>query len=164
MQRHRFINDLRLLVPVDLFRYCPRGSHTTVLCIVQVEGNRCEKDRLTQTARIMAEIKPKFHEFHTWQMKQDFKNKMQSISDISLSAVELIDKELSLDQSASEQPEMLKRLKLIFLGESGLLPDLCKLNPVFAFIFKQEDSEMFNLSNLKIGFGMKAICLKLIGE
>lgn len=43
--------------------------------------------------------------------------------------VDFIYNELALDRSSANHPDMQQRLRLIFLGEQGLIPDLRHLNP-----------------------------------
>ena len=128
MQRLRFLDRLKLSVPVDMFRYCPGGSHVTVLCIVAVQEERSDSDMLTQSARVMAGIKPLFPEFHTRSMRQEFKAKCSNLAQIQLAVLDLIYKELTMDSTTAQHPETQKRLHLIFLGDTGLLTDLRKIN------------------------------------
>jgi len=58
MQRLRFIDELKLSVAVDMYRYCPGGSYTTVVCVVEVESNRDENELLTQCDRIIDTMCP----------------------------------------------------------------------------------------------------------
>ncbi len=76
VQRFRFIENLQLSVPVDMFKYAPGGSYTTVVCVVQVNPSRSDNEKLTQTAKVMAAIKPRFPEFHTRTMKKNFKQQL----------------------------------------------------------------------------------------
>ena len=128
MQRLRFVENLKLSVPVELCCYCLGGSNTTVVCVVQVAETRSDNEQLTQCARIMAHIKPLFPEYHTRSMKRAFKAKLSNVAHISPNVIDLIYKELSMDSATAEHPETQKRLQLIFLGETGLLTDLRKLN------------------------------------
>ena len=94
-----------------------------------VPENRSESEQLTQTARTLVKIKPQLPEFHSRQMRREFKLKFSNIADVSPSTMDFIYKELAMDASASVHPDTQKRLQLIFLGETGLLADLRKLNP-----------------------------------
>ena len=40
MQRKRFIDDIKLSVPVDIFRYAPGGAYRTVVVCVRVPDAR----------------------------------------------------------------------------------------------------------------------------
>lgn len=128
MQRHRFIANLQLSVPIDLFRYSPGGSCVTVAFIVQVSENRSSTDIQTQTARIATTIKPELPEFHTRAMKREFKAKLSRVAHLSPNVVDLIYKELTLDATTDSHPETQQRLRLISLGETGLLTDLRQLS------------------------------------
>ena len=128
LQRFRFLEKLQLSVPVDMFKYAPGGSHTTVVCLVQVDESRSVNEKLTQTAKMMAAIKPRFPEFHTRTMKRNFKQQLANIASISPSAAEFIYQNLAIDSSVASHPDTQQRLRLIFLGETGLLVDLRKLN------------------------------------
>ena len=129
MQRLRFIEDLKLSVAIDLHRFCPGGSHTTVFCLVQVPEHRNENEKLTHSARTLAQIKPLLPEYHTRQMRKNFKSKFFNLASVSPSTVDFIYKELTLDKSVAEHPDTQNRLRLTFLGELGSLADLRKLNP-----------------------------------
>ena len=130
MQRHRFLQNIEFKsFPVDVFRYVPGGSHHTVACIVRVDENRNESEKLTQVSQVTANIRPLLPTFHTHQMKKSFKCKVQNVTTLSPSIVDLIYKELALDSSAAFHPDTQQRLKLIFLGETALMTDLRKLNP-----------------------------------
>jgi len=84
---------------------------------------------LTQCARTMVKLKPMFPEFHTRFMKREFKAKFANLATVSAGCMDLIYKELALDSSAARNADSMKRLRLIFLGETGLLTDLRSINP-----------------------------------
>jgi hypothetical protein len=111
-----------------MYKYAPGGSHHVVVCLVESSDNRSQSEMMTQTARFIFQIKPKLPEFHTRSMIRNFKGKFANIAKISASAVEMIYKELALDASVAQHPETQQRLRLIFLGETGLLVDLRNLN------------------------------------
>jgi hypothetical protein len=68
-------------------------------------------------------------EFHTRSQKRYFKSKLKNIASIKPCVVDLIYKELAMDSAQVSHPETQARLKLISLGETGLLADLRELNP-----------------------------------
>ncbi|XP_078662871.1 uncharacterized protein LOC144906461 isoform X3 [Branchiostoma floridae x Branchiostoma belcheri] len=129
VQRHRFIASLQLSCPVDLYRYVPGGSLATVLYIVKVEETRSQSELLTQAAKVMATIRPRLPQIHTRQMLRHFKQHLSNIAHIAPSVADLIYKELALDEAAASHPETQQRLKLVFLGETGLMTDMRAVNP-----------------------------------
>ena len=128
MQRFRFLADMQLSVPIDIFRFCPGSSVITTVCIKQVNENRTEPEMLTQAARIVVRNKHKFQEFHTRAQKRGFKEKLNNVVRVSQSTADFIYKELTLDASVANHPDTQERLRLIFLGEKGLVTDLRHLN------------------------------------
>ncbi|KAK6183411.1 hypothetical protein SNE40_010900 [Patella caerulea] len=128
-QRHRFLQNIKLSFPIDIYRYAPGGSHTTVVCIVHVDDNRNEVDKLTQIGRVTARIKPLLPVYHTREMKKSFKSKLNNISNVAPSVLDFIYKELAIGAAVTSHPHTQQRLRMIFLGETGLLADLRKLNP-----------------------------------
>lgn len=79
---------------------------------------------MTQSARMVSRIKSELPEFHTRTMKRSFKEKFGHISKVTQGALESVYKELSLDKSARTMPEIHERVRLILLGETGLLTDM----------------------------------------
>lgn len=61
-------------------------------------------------------------------MKRNLKQQLANIASISPSAAEFIYQSLAIDSSVASHPDTQQRLRLIFLGETGLLADLRKLN------------------------------------
>lgn len=55
--------------------------------------------------------------------------KLKNIAKIQPNIVDFIYNELALDRSSANHPDMQQRLRLIFLGEQGLIPDLRHLYP-----------------------------------
>ena len=128
-QRFRFIENIQLSVPIDLIRYNPGGSCITTLCITQVPENRSEPEILTQGARFLQEVRPQLKEYHTRAQRRMFKQSLSNLATVQPSVADLIYKELALDASAAEHPETQERLRLIYLGNHGLLADLRHVNP-----------------------------------
>ena len=126
--RYRFINELQLSEPVDLIRFCPGGSITSSVCVVKVQENRTETERVTDSARFLQQARPLLKEFHTRAQKTAFKQKLRNVTHVLPSVADMIYKELTLDASTANHPETQERLRLIFLGEKGLLADLRHLN------------------------------------
>ena len=122
------MQNLQLSVPVDMFRYAPGGGSTTVLVVVQVADDRTDSDAQTQSARMMSRIMPDLPQKHTRQMRKQFKDRLDNIAHLAPSVVEFIYKELAMDSSASDNNTMQQRLKMIALGETGLIADLRALN------------------------------------
>ncbi|CAG2185017.1 unnamed protein product [Mytilus edulis] len=128
MQRHRFLEELQLTFPVDIFRFCPGSSIITTVGFIQVEDNRSEPQKLIDAARSVLQNQEKFKEYHTRAQKRAFKEKLENIAHISRMIVSFIYKELTLDASQANHQDTQERLRLIFLGEKGLVADLRKLN------------------------------------
>lgn len=128
-QRFYFFEHVHLSVVVDMLKYSPGGSHTTVASFIEVKPNRSESERQTDSARFLAGIMPKLPIFHTRAMKKNFKQKIQNLASIKPSLVTFLYSELGWDSSAASNPAMQQRLHMIFAGECGLLPDLRVLNP-----------------------------------
>lgn len=127
--RFNFLQKVHLSVTVDMFRYAPGGSHTTVVCFVSVDSNRSAAQLQTETARFVATVLPKLPVFHTRAMKQNFKRKVENLAKIQPSVVDFLYKELAIDASVASHPDMQQRLHRIYLGEYGLLQDLRVMNP-----------------------------------
>ena len=128
-QRHRFLNNLQLSVPVDIFRFCPGGSVVTSICFVQTVDNRSEPEMLTECSRIAIKLKDFFREYHSRLQRKIFKDRLSNVASVLPSVADLIYKELSLDASAAAHPDTQERLRLVFLGEEGLLADMRHINP-----------------------------------
>ena len=131
MQRHRFLDQLVLSVPVDMYRFCPGGSVVTVVCLVKVVSIRTASEMMTDSARVMSspEIKSKFKEFHTRTQRKIFKERLSHVASVLPAVSDLIYKELALDATAADHPVTHDRVKLIFLGDQDLISDLRHLNP-----------------------------------
>jgi hypothetical protein len=129
VQRHRFLAALQLSVPVDMYRFCPGGSVLTAVCLVMVDPHRSESQILVNAARLALQIKGEFREFHTRAQKRDFKKKLANVAKVIPSVADFLYKELSLDASTVSHPDTQERMRLIFMGETGLLLDMRQLNP-----------------------------------
>lgn len=77
----------------------------------------------------LLKIKPKFPEYHTREMKRSFTSKVCNVACVQSGLLDTIYKELTLDASKEVHPVTQQRIRMIFKGETGLLPDLRKLNP-----------------------------------
>lgn len=73
MQRYRFLNEIQLSMPVDIFRFSPGGSILSTIGILRTVENRTEAKKLTDSARFIQLHKEKFLEFHTRAQKSAFK-------------------------------------------------------------------------------------------
>ena len=116
-------------MPIDIYRYCPGGSIVASYCIVFSKESRSEQELLIEGARFVLRNKNHFKEYHTRAMKRSFKEKINNISKISPSVLDLIYKELTLDAATAAHPDIQERLRLISLGETDLIADLRHLNP-----------------------------------
>ena len=128
MQRFRFIDNLRLSVDVDLIKYCPGGSVCTLVYVYQVDPSRSEDEAITQSAQIVAMLTPKLPEYHTRQMKREFKLRVARLAKVTPAILDGIYRELTMDASAASQPAVQERIQLILQGETGLVADLRTLN------------------------------------
>ncbi|VDH89562.1 Hypothetical predicted protein [Mytilus galloprovincialis] len=129
-ERFRFFKDLQLKCPIDIIRFSPGGSSVSTICIVKVSGqNRSEPEMLTQGARLLQTVRPKLKEYHTRAQRRMFRENLKNVASLLPSVANLIYQELALDASAAEHPVTQERLRLIFLGQSDLIPDLRVLNP-----------------------------------
>ena len=79
-QRHRFIANLQLSVPVDLIRFCPGGSIISSLCVVKVLEKRVEPVILTDGARLLQQVRPFLMEFHTGAQRRAFKIQLENVT------------------------------------------------------------------------------------
>ncbi|KAK7092705.1 hypothetical protein V1264_008410 [Littorina saxatilis] len=129
MQRHRFWEGVELSVPIDVLKFSPGGPLLTTTGVSQTDPNRNESEMLTQAARMVAKMRPNLQECHTRAMRRSFREKVKNVAKITPSVVDFIYTQLALDRSTTNNPEMQQRLKMLFLGEEGLLPDLRHLNP-----------------------------------
>lgn len=114
MQRLRFLSDLQLSAPVDIYRFCPGGGILTTVCFVKVQEGRSLPQILTQAARFVMHHKDMFKEYHTREQKGAFKNSLNNVAGVLPSVSEFIYKELALDASKCTHPDMQERLRLIF--------------------------------------------------
>lgn len=93
MQRHRFLSELQLTVPIDMFRYCPGSSLLTIVGLVHVNENRPAHQVLNDCARFALENHNKFSEYHTRAQKRSFKVKLENIARISPMVADFMYKE-----------------------------------------------------------------------
>ena len=128
VQRHRFIQNMHLSVPIDIFKYSPGGSHITSYVIVKVKENRSPGECLTAGSRLLSLVKDDLKVFHTRKMRQIFQSSCKNIASMTPSAMEFIYKTLALDSTVSAHKETHERLRLIFLGDDGIIADLRHLN------------------------------------
>lgn len=130
LERFRYFQDLQLKCPVDIIRFSPSGSSVSTVCIVQVSNqNRSNAEMLTQGARLLQTVRPNLKEYHTRAQRRLFKEKLKNVASVLPSVANLIYQELALNFSAAEHPVTQERLRLIFLGQNDLIPDLRVLNP-----------------------------------
>lgn len=127
-EKFRYFEQLQLSMPIDLIRFSPGGSSVTINCIVKVSSDRPTPQILIEGARILQKARPYLQEFHTRSQKALFRERLQNVTHVLPSVADLIYKELTLDPSTASHPSTMERLRLIFLGEKGLLSDLRHLN------------------------------------
>lgn len=78
LQRFRFFQTLQLSIKIGVLRYCPGGSKKTLVYIWKIP-DCSEAESATQTARIIAALKPKLPEYHTRAMKKQWKQRFKSL-------------------------------------------------------------------------------------
>ena len=127
-QRYQYFKNLQLSVPIDIVRFSPGGSVISTVCIVKVTENRTDAQLLTEGARFLQRVRTHLKECHTRQQRRLFKSRLRNVASVLPSVADLIYKELTLDASVSSHPVTQERLRLIFLGETGLLTDLRHIN------------------------------------
>lgn len=127
-EKFRYFEQLQLSMPIDLIRFSPGGSSVTINCIVKVSSDRPTPQILIEGAQILQKARPYLQEFHTRSQKALFRERLQNVTHVLPSVADLIYKELTLDASTASHPSTMERLRLIFLGEKGLLSDLRHLN------------------------------------
>lgn len=127
-EKFRYFEQLQLSMPIDLIRFSPGGSSVTINCIVKVSSDRPTQQILIEGARILQKARPYLQEYHTRSQKALFRERLQHVTHVLPSVADFIYKELTLDASTAFHPTTMERLRLIFLGEKGLLADLRHLN------------------------------------
>ena len=95
MQKFRFFEHMQQSVSVYLFKYCPGGGVVTCFCLVKIPETASESEMATQMSTIMLKIKPKFPEYHTRFMKNQFKRKLQNVANVQSSVIDILHKELA---------------------------------------------------------------------
>jgi len=128
-KRFRFFQNLQLSVPIDMIKYSPGGSCISTVCLIQVPESRSEAEILTQGARLLQQVKPKLKEFHTRTQRRLFKEKIKNVASVLPAVADMLYKELTLDVSVAAHPITQERMRLIFLGHTGLIGDLRNINP-----------------------------------
>lgn len=130
LQRYRFFSKLHLTVPIDIFGFCPGGSVVSSVCVVPAREKRSEQEILVDKARFaLKKNKHLFKEYHTIAMRRAFKEKVNNITRISPTVLDIIYKNFTLDATTAAHPDTQERLRLIYLGETELIADLQHINP-----------------------------------
>ncbi|XP_052286545.1 uncharacterized protein LOC127882125 isoform X2 [Dreissena polymorpha] len=128
-QRSRFFENLFLTVPVFIIRYCPGGSRVTTSCLIKYADNKPPEAKiLIDGARLLNKIQSRLNEVHTRAQKKAFKEKIDLITTMTPAVRSIIYSHLTTDGSASCNPEMQERLRLISLGNTEIVDDLRHLN------------------------------------
>lgn len=78
LRRFMFFQTMQLSLKIGLLRYCLGGSKKTLVYIQKIPDSS-EAESATQTARIIATLKPKFPEYHTRAMKKQWKARFKSL-------------------------------------------------------------------------------------
>lgn len=74
-QRHQFFKDLRLSMPVKLFRYNPGGSYIGTSVLWKTDPQDTTDEELTRYTRIIAKIQKEVPVFHSRSMRSAFKKR-----------------------------------------------------------------------------------------
>lgn len=53
MQRYRFLNEIQLSMPIDVYKFSPGGSILSTICFVRTDEGRNEAKMLTDAARFV---------------------------------------------------------------------------------------------------------------
>ena len=128
-ERSRFFEHLQVSVPIDIVHYSPGGTSLSVHCIFKVPEHRSIPEMMTEAARFLQKCRPNLQEFHTRAQRRLFKEKLKNVASVLPTVSDLIYKELTLDATVAAHPVTQERLRLIFLGNTGLVRDLRSLNP-----------------------------------
>lgn len=128
-ERAQFFEHLQLSVPIDIVKFSPGGSCVSIHCIFKVEESSSVPEMITRGARYLQTARPNLKEFHTRAQCRLFKEKLKNVASVLPSVSDLIYKEMTLDASVAAHPVTQERLRLIFLGNTGLITDLRTLNP-----------------------------------
>lgn len=138
MQRHRFVERLQLAFPIDVLKYSPGGNTGNVVIIWKAPEN------CTDAVRMAISLQSQLPEYHTRQQRLNFSKSFGNLAKVSPAVRRAIYSELSGsgDFSASPNPEMDARARLVLLGESPeLIYDLRRLNtgrvPSFEVFFSK---------------------------
>lgn len=118
-----------LSVPIDMIRYSPGGSSISIVCIFQVKACRSIPEMLTSAARFVQTARPRLKEFHTRAQRRYFKEQLKNVASVLPAVSDMIYKELTMDAAVAANPVTQERLRMIFLGNTGLVADLRTLNP-----------------------------------
>ena len=97
--------------------------------MVQVKEGQNINEILTEGGRIIKKLLPVLRECHTRAQKSDFKNRIKNTASIQPALLEMMYQELLLDSSTASHPDTVQRIRTMFLGTEGLVPDLRELNP-----------------------------------
>ena len=129
-QRVRFIEQLHLSVPIHILRYSAGGGSVTSLFLVKGPELRSESEILVAGAKLVQDSAPKLNEFHTRARRREFKEKLSNIVSVSPAVRDYFYKEMTMDASADTNPVMQERVRLMALGEHGIIQDLRTNNSI----------------------------------
>ena len=124
VQRLRYFQNMHLSVPVDMYKYCPGGGIATIVFVTKVREHSSQADLLIRSVRVIGTVKDKLPEYHTRKQKQMFRQKLDNLVKIKPSIADYIYKEAYESQAVETQ----QRIRMIALGETGLVADLRELN------------------------------------
>lgn len=150
MDRFRFFQKLSLSSEMAICRYDPGGSNTTITYVWKIPENIPDAELLTTSTRIVQGLRQNLFEFHTRQMRRDFRHKFSNLggSRIPPHIMRATYAELTLDASADQNPEIDQRARMAILGEDPeLIIDMRHLNKgrpgdTFNQFFEQLEKEV----------------------
>ncbi|XP_052223761.1 uncharacterized protein LOC127839434 isoform X1 [Dreissena polymorpha] len=127
-ERHFFMQKLQLTVPVDILTYSPGGQHLNIVLVWRTPEGGGE---LNESMQLYEKIRPLLPQFHTRQMKVDFRTKYTNLGGFKIPAAELRNMyaDLTLDASADQNPALDERIRQAILADDvNLVTDLRHLN------------------------------------
>ena len=112
---------------MDIVRFCPGGSTLTTVVLVRVRENMPVPEMLIEGARLVQDIGPNL-QFHTRSMRAEFKSKINNIARVSPADSSFKYQEMTSDASCHPNPIVQERIRLIYLGNTGIVADFRTLN------------------------------------
>lgn len=132
MEKTRFINNLRLSLPVNILTYNPGGSVGLILFIWSVPKDRLPQEIANSSIEVFEKLRHLLPEYHTHEMKKQFSKRfcnLHASPNIPPHILRAIYSELTCDASALQNPTLDSRVRQAILSEdSELVLDMRHLN------------------------------------